>query len=167
MAGTKNAGDAADKVLAVIEAGMAAELDTVEALYTDGVVLVDPPLYVRAPQARYEDTPAIVCVPEVSEPQHDQGSHNIRIHEVFVEIIVIQTAVTVSGITPAEYLSKHLERQLLAVENILTANSKLTVSAVNNADALYITEAAYSSIGEDGGRMEKRARLEVRVYVST
>jgi hypothetical protein len=171
VAGTRNPEDAITAIKTIIEADLAAILDSIdtEMSATGDEVLDDIAKVWLAPQERHQGQrlPALTVMAIETTWDREHGEQEaIYTHEIGIELVMRGKART-SSLSPAELLTVKTERTVRGIIETLEAKRRLTVSSAANADYLAFTGAAYSELFEvDEPSIEKRAELRFLVQVS-
>lgn len=170
MAGTLNPGDAVTAIHTIVTSDYATKLATVTALYSDSVVLEDIGGIYRA-FFNVQVSPWLVVIPvgtgyDYDNTDHGSGLPGLRYHDIQLHLGIYGNHQT-TAYTPGEYLELKMERQMLALENTLTAKPKLTISGTDNAARLFIQDVEYVDVAtEDKAPLQMRAILNTRIWTA-
>ncbi len=169
--GTINPGDAVNALRTIINSDYATYRAAAAALYSDSVVLEDIGGIYRAFFDRFPVQPWLVIIPIGSGYDYEQADHvgglpGLRYHDIQLHLGLWGNNQT-TAYTPQEYLELKMERQMLALENTLTAKPKLTISGTDNAARLFIDDVEYVDVAvEDKAPLQIRAILNTRIWTA-
>jgi len=158
MAGTINPQDAAENVIAVLTAGMAAQLSAIDTEYGDGITLPTVDNYWRSPQTQYPAALNIVVVPAETEP--DNSPDQLQTHQLVLEMILTEGSSNASYST-TELVTIKLWRIVRAIQELL---NKTTLSG--SVNQCFVVSAQATELGQDGRRFEQRAEIELLIQIS-
>jgi len=171
MSGTINPGDLVTAIKTIVAADYDAQRVAVAALYTDGVTLLNMQAIYRAALEQYQSSPSLVVTAIGSGYDYDEtdfldGVPCRRYHDIVMEMIIWGNQQTAT-LLPREYLELQIERQMLALENTMTAKPRLTVGVTHNADRLYVQDVQYVDVNTAPKMpLQIRAILTTRVNTS-
>jgi len=170
MAGTINPEDAVNGVISVLGASLPAKLDSLDAIYTDAVVLEDIAYYFRAPQVQYVTMPCAVVVARSAQRPEEFGNENIWWIELEIQVYLVgnETLAAYQGVTltPQEMVAIRLSRTMRGVEEVLEANAHLPISGVHYAEHVKVISVEYSNFAPVEAGLMRGARMLVQVLVS-
>lgn len=171
MAGTINPGDTCAAIKTIIEADLAAILDSLDTEHsaTGAEVLDDIAKVWLAPQARHQasNLPALGVFAAGTRWRQDLGEQEaVYVHTIVLEVLLRGNDRT-SDYAPEELLTVKLERTVRGIIETLEAKRQLTISAADNCDYLAFERASFGETVEaDESRIEKRAEMSFLVRVS-
>ena len=172
MAGSIDTTVTAQKIEAVLDAGLATKFNAIDTEHGDSITLADVAETVLSPVAAHELFPAMVIYATGSDRDHDAESYDIWVHSFVIQFIVVGDTGHASGDTPAnlkppEVLVFRLNRSVRGIIEVLEANRSLTVSSVDNADTLYVDGVDYSDVFVNDEDLYRRdADISVKVQIS-
>jgi len=171
MGGTLNPGDAVTAIKTIVTSDYATKLAAVTALYSDSVTLEDIGGIYRAFFERFPVSPWLVVIPMGTGYDYDQADHagglpGLRYHDIQFHLGLWGNHQT-TAYSPSEYLEVKIERQMLALENTLSAKPKLTISSVDHAARLFIQDVEYVDVAvDDKAPLQIRAILNTRIWTA-
>jgi hypothetical protein len=165
MAGSKNSEVTATKIQAVLSAGWAAKIAEINASYDDGITLVAVDGWFFAPQRDFGGTLNIVAMPAPIERAY-KGSERLNGQAIIVGLVVGGNT-PVGTLSPQEVVSAMCWRYWECVVEILDANNKLSLSGVNWADEMLVTDAEPFYRGLDDLEAGFEQRMAITVIVTT
>jgi len=173
MAGSLDASATTTAIISILQAGLAAKFDAIDALYDDDLDLEDIGEYRRAPVMRHEAFPAIVIKCTNSPKQDNARPYGIWVHRFHLQCILIGNAETgatgnPANLMPTEALTIRATRTMKGIVEVLEANDTLQVSGSDNADQIWIDEITYRDIFDpnDEDLCREDGHLDFRAMVS-
>lgn len=170
MAGTINPEDAVNGIISVLKAALPAKLDTLDAAYTDAVVLDDIVSFYRAPLERYDVYPCVVVVCRRASRPPEWSNENIWYLQIEIQVMLVGNATLASyqsvTLLPQELVAIRLSRTCRGIEEVLEANPHVPISSTHYAEHVRVVSTEYSDFSAEGGTFLRAAQIITEVIVS-